>query len=64
MNFAEGNRLEVDIESGMVKIEKTGKRLQGERKPEFLLEILRKGGLLEHLRQTVLAGDEANDGSI
>ena len=48
----------------MVKIEKTGKRLQGERKPEFLLEILRKGGLLEHLRQTVLAGDEANDGSI
>ena len=48
----------------MVKIAKTGKRLQGERKPEFLLEILCKGGLLEHLRQTVLAGDEANDGSI
>jgi 3-isopropylmalate/(R)-2-methylmalate dehydratase small subunit len=51
-----GDSLEVDIGSGMVKIERTGKTLQGERKPEFLLEILRKGGLLAHLRQTVLAG--------
>ena len=52
-----GDRLEVDLQSGVVKIEKTGKTLQGERKPEFLLDILRKGGLLAHLRQTVLAGD-------
>ncbi len=52
-----GDSLEVDIGSGMVKIERTGKTLQGERKPDFLLEILRKGGLLEHLRQTILAGN-------
>ena len=49
-----GDGLSVDIESGEVTIEKTGVALQGEEKPEFLLEILRKGGLLEHLRQTVL----------
>ena len=48
----------------MVKIAKTGERLQGERKPEFLLEILRKGGLREDLRQTVLAGDETDHGSV
>jgi len=52
-----GDSLEVDLESGMVKVEKTGKMLQGDCKPEFLLEILCKGGLLEHLRQTVLTGD-------
>jgi 3-isopropylmalate/(R)-2-methylmalate dehydratase small subunit len=52
-----GDSLEVDLESGMVKVDKSGKTLQGERKPEFLLDILRKGGLLAHLRQTVLAVD-------
>lgn len=52
-----GDRLEVDLESGIVKLEKAGKVLQGERKPEFLLEILRMGGLLAYLRQSVLADD-------
>jgi len=52
-----GDSLEVNLESGIVKVEKTGKALQGERKPEFLLDILRKGGLLEHLRKTVLVSD-------
>jgi 3-isopropylmalate/(R)-2-methylmalate dehydratase small subunit len=51
-----GDHLEVDVESGRVKIGRTRKVLQGDRKPEFLLEILQKGGLLAHLRQTVLAG--------
>ena len=51
-----GDDLSVDIESGEVTIDKTGVTLKGEEKPEFLLEILRKGGLLEHLRQTVLSG--------
>ena len=50
-----GDRLSVDLESGAVTVEKTGITLQGEEKPEFLLDILRKGGLLEHLRDTVLA---------
>ena len=49
-----GDQLSVDIESGVVEIKKTGESLQGEEKPGFLLEILKKGGLLEHLRQTVL----------
>jgi len=56
-NVAHGDSLEVDLGSGMVTIERTGKTLQGERKPEFLMEILRKGGLMAHLRQTVLAED-------
>lgn len=49
-----GDQLSVDIESGVVEIEKSGESLQGEKKPAFLMEILKKGGLLEHLRQTVL----------
>jgi 3-isopropylmalate/(R)-2-methylmalate dehydratase small subunit len=51
-----GDTLSVNIESGGVTVEKTGVTLQGEEKPEFLLDILRKGGLLEHLRQTILSG--------
>ena len=58
-----GDKLSVDIESGEVTIEKTGVTLQGEEKPEFLLEILRKGGLLEHLRQTVLS-DQSGETAI
>ena len=49
-----GDRLIVDVESGLVEIEKSGESLQGEEKPGFLLDILKKGGLLEHLRQTAL----------
>ncbi|MBW1962579.1 MAG: 3-isopropylmalate dehydratase small subunit [Deltaproteobacteria bacterium] len=49
-----GDSITVNIETGEVVIEKTGMRLKGEEKPQFLLDILRKGGLLEHLRQTVL----------
>ena len=45
---------QVDVESGLVEIKKSGESLQGEEKPGFLLDILEKGGLLEHLRQTVL----------
>jgi len=33
---------------------KPDESLQGEAKPDFLFEIFKKGGLLEHLRQTVL----------
>jgi 3-isopropylmalate/(R)-2-methylmalate dehydratase small subunit len=51
---ANGDSVSVDLETGRVTIEKTGEILQGEEKPEFLLDILRKGGLLEHLRQTVV----------
>jgi 3-isopropylmalate/(R)-2-methylmalate dehydratase small subunit len=47
--------LSVNIENGEVIIDKTGITLKGEEKPAFLIEILRKGGLLEHLRQTVPA---------
>ena len=49
-----GDPLSVDIENGIVEIEMSGESLQGEEKPAFLMEILKKGGLLEHLRQTVL----------
>ena len=51
---ANGESVSVDLETGRVTIEKTGETLQGEQKPEFLLDILRKGWLLEHLRQTVV----------
>ncbi len=51
-----GDRITVDLESGGVRFDLTGQTFQGDRKPEFLLDLLRKGGLLEHLRQTVVPG--------
>ena len=49
--------LTLDLVGGTVYVDKTGALLQGDRKPEFLMDILQKGGLLEHLRETVLKNE-------
>lgn len=48
-----GDQLTVDLESGRIEIEKNGESLQGDRLPGFLMDIIRIGGLLEHLRQII-----------
>ncbi len=42
----EGDLLDVDVESGWVRNETTGRALRGEPTPPFLLEMLRAGGLI------------------
>ena len=45
-----GNRLRVDIASGTVMNLSSGKSLKGSPAPEFLLDMLRAGGLIPFLK--------------
>jgi hypothetical protein len=45
-----GDRIRVDIEGGTVTNLTTGKTVQGVPAPEFLLEMLRAGGLIPFLK--------------
>ena len=45
-----GDELEVDVETGTVKILKTGEVLQSEETPPILLDIYHKGGMLEWIK--------------
>ena len=42
----EGDELTVDVEAGTLRIERTGETLHGRQTDEFLLEMLRAGGLI------------------
>jgi 3-isopropylmalate/(R)-2-methylmalate dehydratase small subunit len=43
---AKGDAIEVDVETGTIKVLKTGEVLQAEETPSILLEIYRQGGML------------------
>ena len=47
---AKGDEIEVDVESGAIKIMKTGEVLQAEETPWILLDIFRQGGMLGWIR--------------
>jgi 3-isopropylmalate/(R)-2-methylmalate dehydratase small subunit len=53
---ADGDVLTVDIETGLVLVEETGLRVEGEPTDPFLLGMLRAGGLIPMAAQ--LAGEE------
>ena len=53
---ADGDVLTVDIETGLIIVEGTGARIQGEPTDPFLLTMLRAGGLIPMAAQ--LAGEE------
>lgn len=47
------DQLEIDPEKGSINDITQGITLQGERLPPFLLEIIRDGGLIPHLKKTL-----------
>jgi 3-isopropylmalate/(R)-2-methylmalate dehydratase small subunit len=49
--FVEGDRAEVDPETGLVRNLRTAQILQGEKLPDFLLNIIRAGGIMPMLKQ-------------
>ena len=49
--FVEGDQAEVVPETGHVRNLRTGQALQGEKLPDFLLNIIRAGGIMPMLRQ-------------
>lgn len=47
----DGDELMIDLKAGMVKSRSKNITLQATRLPDFILEILSDGGLIEHLRK-------------
>ena len=50
---AEGDELVVDLRAGEVKNKSKNLTLQATQLPEFIMEILNDGGLIEHLRRRI-----------
>ena len=48
-----GDELVVDFEAGKVENVSNGKKFQAEKLPQFILEILADGGLIENLRRRI-----------
>lgn len=46
-----GDELKIDYKAGLIKNKTTGKDIKFEPLPEFALEIINAGGLLEHIKK-------------
>lgn len=54
--FKEGDVLEVDIEKGVMKNLRTGNTINSKPIPEFMMELLKAGGLMEYLKKKIGKG--------
>lgn len=50
-SFNEGDDIELDMDKGVLKNERTGEEYEVKKLPEFMLEILNNGGLIPYLRE-------------
>ncbi len=49
----DGDQLEIDYEKGVIKNQSTGTDIAFNSLPDFALEIIKDGGLLEHIKKTI-----------
>ena len=49
--IAEGDRVKVDFDTGLITDETTGKTFQGQPFPEFLQKMIAAGGLMAYVNQ-------------
>jgi len=47
----DGDQVEIDYKAGLIKNKTTGKDIKFEPLPDFALEIINDGGLLEHIKK-------------
>ncbi len=52
-NITEGDELEIDINKGILKNLNSGKEFEVTGLPDFMLEILEKGGLINYLKENL-----------
>lgn len=52
----QGDQVTVDLSTGIITDETTGEQFQSEPYPEFILQIIRAGGLIAKTRQDLLGG--------
>lgn len=50
----EGDRVSVDMDTGIITDETTGKKFQAEPFPEFIQNIIREGGLVQSVRDGII----------
>ncbi|HEY0196545.1 MAG TPA: 3-isopropylmalate dehydratase, partial [Methanobacterium sp.] len=50
-NFNQGDEIELNMDEGILKDEKTGEEYEVKKLPEFMLEILNNGGLIPYLKE-------------
>ncbi len=50
----EGDIIEIDMEKGVIKNERTGEEITFTPLPDFVLDIFRKGGLIPYLREKLV----------
>lgn len=51
--ISQGDEIEIDMEKGILKDLGTGEEFPVKKLPEFMLDILNKGGLIPYLRETL-----------
>ena len=49
--IADGDELEIDFKTGLIKNKTAGKEIKFNPLPDFALEIINDGGLLEHIKK-------------
>ncbi|MGC8826641.1 MAG: 3-isopropylmalate dehydratase small subunit [Anaerolineae bacterium] len=55
-HIRQGDQVTVDLSTGVIIDETTGEQFQSEPYPEFILQIIRAGGLITKTRQDLLGG--------
>jgi 3-isopropylmalate/(R)-2-methylmalate dehydratase small subunit len=50
-NFSDGDRVTVDLSTGEIKGEDDGKRVVAKSIPEFMMEIVKAGGLVTYIKE-------------
>jgi 3-isopropylmalate/(R)-2-methylmalate dehydratase small subunit len=50
--IAEGDTIEVDADSGLIRDLTTGRQFQARPIPLFMQELIADGGLMEHIRKS------------
>ena len=56
----EGGRIRIDVETGEIKNLDTGETFQAKPIPDFMLEIIREGGLINKIKKHVIEGKLVN----
>ena len=52
-NVNEGDELTVNLQTGKVENKTNGKKLEATKLPEFIMNILKDGGLISHLKRRI-----------
>ncbi len=53
----EGDILSIDLDKGIIVNKTTGKELEGQKLPEFMMDILNAGGLMPYLKKKVISNE-------